>query len=213
MKKTNMKCADCGCEDEEQILIPPDTAPSYKADSDRRLIIIDDELCEETMEIAYILIEWNREDEEQDIPIEERQPIYIYLDSPGGMLDVAEAISTVVRLSETPVYMIGFGSVYSGAAYLLGTGQPGRRFIMPSANVMIHDGTLTIGGPTTVKTIRAFEFHKTAYLRPLAIFSECTGLPEDVLRQKAVDDWFMNADEAVECNIADKVITNICELF
>lgn len=95
-------------------------------------------------ELAGWIFEYNREDRGK--PIEERQPIRLYINSPGGDVTGGFAIISTIMTSKTPVYTINVGQ-WSSMAFLIGiTGH--RRFSLPNMTFLMHDGSLITAGST-----------------------------------------------------------------
>ena len=95
-------------------------------------------------ELVGWIFDYNRDD--QDKPIEERKPIRLYIDSPGGDIIGGSAIINAIKVSKTPVYTINVGQ-WSSMAFLIGiTGH--RRFSLPDMTFLMHDGNLFASGST-----------------------------------------------------------------
>ena len=69
---------------------------------------------------------FNKQDDEDNIPIEERKPIKIFIDSPGGDLVATFTMINAIKLSKTPVYTINIGAAYSGGFFIFLAGH--KRF-------------------------------------------------------------------------------------
>ena len=95
-------------------------------------------------ELVGWIFDYNRDD--QDKPIEERKPIRLYIDSPGGDMTGGFAIVNAIKISKTPIYTINVGQ-WSSMAFLIGiTGH--RRFSLPDMTFLMHDGSLFTSGST-----------------------------------------------------------------
>ena len=95
-------------------------------------------------ELAQLILDYNREDKGK--PTEERQPIRLYIDSPGGDLISGFAIVGAIKASKTPVYTINVGQ-WSSMAFLIGICGH-RRFSLPNMTFLMHDGDLNMSGST-----------------------------------------------------------------
>lgn len=95
-------------------------------------------------EIVGWILDYNREDKGK-LP-EERQPIRLYIDSPGGNVTCGFAIIGAIRVSKTPVYTINVGQ-WSSMAFLIGICGH-RRFSLPNMTFLMHDGDLLAAGST-----------------------------------------------------------------
>ena len=114
------------------------------SDALNRTIIVED-IDEESGVVAENLIRfWNRYDEENEIPGEERQPIKIYIDSPGGYLTSTFTIIDAIRLSKTPVWTINIGCAYSGGFFIFIAGH--KRIAYPTSSFLYHEGGSSVSG-------------------------------------------------------------------
>lgn len=189
---------------------------NYLDRQDRRLYlttVIDDAIYDFDMskstEIVDDIIAYNRED--RDIPREERKPIRLYINSPGGDVRDGFAIVGAIRTSKTPVYTINIGQ-WSSMAFLIGiTGH--KRFSLPNMTFLMHDGNNFMFG-TTGKVFDQVHFeeryenevvreHVLKYGKMLAeeydekVRKEVYMLPEDALRYGFIDKIVESLDEII----------------
>ena len=78
---------------------------------------------------------WNTMDEDRQIPVECREPIKIYIDSPGGYLTDTFTMIDAIKLSKTPVWTICTGTAYSGGFFTFIAGH--KRIAYPTASFAI----------------------------------------------------------------------------
>jgi ATP-dependent Clp protease protease subunit len=98
------------------------------------------------------------------------------------------------------------GLAASGAALLLGAGKKGKRFVLPNAEVMIHQVMGGVQGQASDVDIHARHILKTKDLLN-KILAKHTGQKIAKVEKDTDRDYFMSAEEAVEYGIADKVIS------
>ena len=92
------------------------------------------------------------------------------------------------------------------AAIILAGGSKGNRFILPNAQVMIHDPILTgCGGPALTVDAISQRLMRTRKL-VAEILADCTGRSVEEILEKTAKDTFFTADEAVEYGLVDSVI-------
>lgn len=72
--------------------------------------------------------------------------LYIFINSPGGLLTETFALIDVMHSAKLPITTIGFGSVCSGATMILAAGDPGCRLVMPNTEIMTHTFSAGICG-------------------------------------------------------------------
>lgn len=174
------------------------------ADTINRTIIIE-EIDEESGVVAESLIRfWNRYDEENEVPIEERQPIKIYIDSPGGYLTSTFTIIDAIRLSKTPVWTINIGCAYSGGFFIFIAGH--KRIAYPTSSFLYHEGNGSVSGDAN-KFQNQADFYKEQRKKLKEITLKYTKITEELYNEHIKDDWWLFADEALELGIADEIAT------
>lgn len=136
-----------------------------------------------------------------------KKEIHMYINSPGGIVTSGLAIYDTMKFLKAPVSTYCIGQAASMAAVLLAAGTKGKRFILPSARVMIHQPHGGAQGQATDIQIQAKEIqHNKDKLNK--ILAECTGKPIKTIEKDTDRDYFMDADEAVAYGIVDKVLVN-----
>ena len=143
-----------------ELEIPRETLPdpdeiSYYALEKKRKLYLDFDICEDVMTIHRMILRWNIEDE--DIPVEQRKPIWLYVQSPGGSLYYMWTLIDAILLSKTPVYTVNLGLCASAASLIFIAGH--KRFMTPNAKVLIHEGRAEMSGDA-VKIMDATESYK-----------------------------------------------------
>lgn len=133
------------------------------------------------------------------------QDIKIYINSPGGSVTAGMAIYDTMKHIKADVSTICIGMAASMAATLLASGQKGKRFILPNAEVMIHQ---VMGGTEGQATdIQIHAEHIIRMKNSLnRILSELTGQTLERVSADTERDHFMTASEAVAYGIVDSII-------
>lgn len=176
------------------------------ADALNRTIIIE-EIDEESGVVAENLIRfWNRYDNENNIPIEERQPIKIYIDSPGGYLTSTFTIVDAIELSKTPVWTINIGCAYSGGFFIFIAGH--KRIAYPLSSFLYHEGAGGASGDAN-KFQNQADFYKKQRQKLKEITLKYTKISEDLYNEHVKDDWWLFAEEAINLGIADEIATEL----
>jgi ATP-dependent Clp protease protease subunit len=146
---------------------------------------------------------WNKVDEENNTPIEERVPIKIYIDSPGGDLNATFTMIDAIRLSKTPVWTINVGMAYSGGFFTFIAGH--KRFAYPHSSFLYHEGSA--GNSGTSNQFQNFAaFYKSQLNQLKDIVLKYTKVTPELYEEKRRDDWWISADEAIELGIADEIM-------
>ncbi len=132
--------------------------------------------------------------------------IYMYINSPGGVVTAGLAIYDTMQYIKPDVCTICMGQAASMGAFLLAAGAKGKRYALPSSRIMIHQPLGGFQGQATDIEIHAKEILRLKkYLNEK--LAEHTGQPLEKIEQDTERDYFMSAQEAVEYGLIDKVIT------
>ncbi|MDO0930675.1 ATP-dependent Clp protease proteolytic subunit [Streptomyces sp. DG2A-72] len=140
-----------------------------------------------------------------------RTDISLYINSPGGSVYAGLAIYDTMRLIPNDVSTLAMGFAASMGQFLLCAGTPGKRYALPNARIMMHQGSAGIGGTTADIEIQAenLDHSKRTMERLLA---ENTGqTPETIARDGDRDRWF-TAEEAMEYGMVDRVLESLADV-
>lgn len=131
--------------------------------------------------------------------------IKLYINSPGGSVTAGLAIYDTMQYIKSDVSTICIGMAASMGAVLLTAGTKGKRFILPNAEVMIHQVMGGAEGQATDVKIRAEHILKTKD-RLNKILSHHTNKPIEKIEKDTDRDYFMSPEEALEYGLVDKII-------
>ncbi len=132
-------------------------------------------------------------------------PISIYINSPGGSITSGMAIHDTMQFIQSPVSTICIGMAASMAAFLLASGEKGKRFCLPNSEVMIHQPLGGAEGQATEIQIAAKHILKIKE-RMNKMLSKNTGKPLSVIEQDTERDHFLDAQEAKEYGLVDEIL-------
>lgn len=152
-------------------------------------------------DICRHIMQINRQD--RDIPVEKRDPIRLYISTVGGEVDPGFQLVDVIEASKTPVYTINTGGASSMGIYIMICGH--RRFSMPNARFMMHDGQIRISGNTS-NVQDAMKFQERFESRIKDFVLKRTKITGSLYDEKYRTEWSMFADEARELGVIDAVI-------
>jgi ATP-dependent Clp protease protease subunit len=131
--------------------------------------------------------------------------ITLYINSPGGSVYDGLAIYDTMKFLKCDVSTVGIGMQASMGAFLLSSGQKGKRFVLPNSTVMIHQPSAGTRGKVTDMEIDLKEGLRLKQ-KLNEILAENTGQKLEKITADADRDYWMTADEAVKYGLADKVI-------
>ena len=163
-----------------------------------RIIFIDEEINEHTASVVVAqLLFLEAQDPEKDINV--------YINSPGGMVTAGLAIYDTMQLVKPDVSTICVGLAASMGAFLLAAGAKGKRYVLPNAEVMIHQPLGGVQGQATDIKINA-DHMMSVKERLNKILAENTGQSLKTIEKDTDRDNYMTAEESVKYGLVDKVI-------
>lgn len=164
-----------------------------------RIIFIDGEIDDSTASLVVAqLLFLEAEDPDTDINI--------YINSPGGMVTAGLAIYDTMNYVKPEISTICVGQAASMGALLLSSGTKGKRFALPSAEIMIHQPLGGAQGQASDIKIQADLIQKTKK-RLNKILSNNTGQTIKKIEQDTDRDKFMFSEEAVSYGLIDSILT------
>ena len=168
---------------------------------DRQVYI--NEITEETGDAIDSAIRfWNKVDNECNIPIEERQPIKIYINSPGGSLTGSFTCIDSIAMSKTPIWTIATGCAYSGGFFIFISGH--KRFAYPTSSFLYHEGSAGNSG-TASQFANFAAFYKKQLGQLKDVVLKYTKIDEKMYKEIQKDDFWLTAEEALKLGVCDEI--------
>jgi ATP-dependent Clp protease, protease subunit len=133
------------------------------------------------------------------------QDIRLYINSPGGVVYAGLAIYDTIQMIKPDVATFCMGMGASMAAVLLAGGAQGKRYALPNARIMIHQGSAGFRGNVPDIEVMARETLNLT-TKMTEILAQHTGQPFDRVKRDTERDYFMNAHEAREYGLVDEVL-------
>jgi ATP-dependent Clp protease protease subunit len=137
-----------------------------------------------------------------------RSDISLYINSPGGSVSAGLAIYDTMRLIPNDVSTLAMGLAGSMAQFLLCAGAAGKRFSLPHAQVLMHQGSAGFGGTAADIEIYAEQLGRTGATM-MRLISEHTGQPLDRVEQDSLRDRWFSAGEARDYGIVDHIVERL----
>lgn len=134
------------------------------------------------------------------------EEISLYINSPGGSVTSGMAIYDTMNFVKSDVSTICLGMAASMGAFLLSSGKKGKRYALPNSEIMIHQPLGGAKGQATEIKIAAEQILKTKE-KLNKILSENTGQNLKKVEQDTERDHFLDANEALDYGLIDKIIT------
>ena len=131
--------------------------------------------------------------------------LYLYLNSPGGIVTAGLAIYDTMQYIKPNVCTICLGQAASMGALLLAAGAPGKRFALPHSRILIHQLLGGVQGQATDIDIHAREILRMRKELDMILMRH-TNQPLEKIQRDTERDYFMSGDEAKKYGIIDAVI-------
>ena len=183
--------------------LPDPTLRDYYQDEVDRVYWVDSEIDASLLNLVKMIIKCNKEDKGKSV--DDRVPIKVMIDSPGGDLFALWTTIKAIEISKTPVYTINYCSAYSAAADLLASGH--KRYALPGTTVMVHSGSCMYGG--TMEQAENMKKHVDKLVKKVTdYFLAHTKVDTKTFKKKAATDWYFDEQEALENGLIDEVVSD-----
>lgn len=198
----------------EKLLNHEDVAKSFYNVMDTeislsRSVYVCADIEEDTGEaIANMIRFWNEYDDENypDLPLDQRQPIKIYINSCGGDLAAGFTMVDAITLSRTPVTTINIGKAYSAALLTFISGH--KRIAYPNSSFMMHEGSAGMSGDGH-KFVNFTAFYKKQLNQIKDIVLKHTHYKEEEYESDRKDDIWLDAKDALEKGFCDEIASRM----
>jgi ATP-dependent Clp protease, protease subunit len=136
--------------------------------------------------------------------------ITFYINTPGGSITAGMAVYDTMKMISSPVAVVVTGMAASMGSILLSGASKGKRFLYPHSRVLIHQPLISgrFIGPATDINIQAQEMEKLR-TELNQILATASGQPLEKIAQDTDRDFYLNAQEAIEYGLADKIIKKL----
>ena len=136
--------------------------------------------------------------------LESKENIYLYINSPGGIVTAGLAIYDTIKNMKRKVCTVGMGSVASMAAVLLFSGT-GERRVLKNTRIMVHS---VIGGTHGSIHDQIIDLEETKYLQEkmMSILSEVSKLNINTVKKLTLRDKYLSGQEAISYGLIDSIV-------
>lgn len=188
--------------------LPDPALRNYYKDEQNRIFWLDGAVSECAEDLIRMILRCNQEDKGK--PVEDRIPIKIFIDSPGGDVTFMWTIINMIETSKTKVITINYCTAYSAAAEILASGH--ERYALKGTHVMVHLGSCSYSGDVAnVETTK--KYFDNLSKKTVDHLLEKTKINPKMFKKKTLTDWFMDEDEALENGIIDKIVEDFDEIL
>lgn len=171
----------------------------------RRVLVLDGALTDDNgTAIAAGLLTLAADDPRSDIAL--------WIHSPGGSVPSMLAIRDVMRLVPCDVSTLALGLACSAGQFLLSAGEPGKRFALPHARVLMHQGSAGIGGSAVEVEVQADDLR---HMRDtvLGLIASDTGQPVERIFDDSLHDRWYTAEEARTYGFVDEIVGDFSQVM
>jgi ATP-dependent protease ClpP protease subunit len=191
----------------ENMKLPDPSLLNYYKNIERRVLWVDGEIDVCCLEYVRYIIEWNRIDRENNVPIKERIPIKLMIFSGGGDLGVTNSLIDVIELSDTPVYGYNINTAFSGACYIYMKCH--KKFALKKSSFLIHTGSGDGFSGTYEQILAAVQEYQRQIEELAQFILENSKISEDVLSEHLGTEWYLSAQEALKLGMCDEILGNM----
>lgn len=178
-------------------------------DDMNRVIYLNDVIDETVVtEAVSRILRYNMDD--RGLDPKDRMPIFVYLNSPGGMVTDGCAMIDAMMLSKTPVYTVNLGICYSMALLIFMAGE--KRFSMPNATFLLHDGA-TGGFDSSEKMKDRIQFESQQMKkRTKEYILARSNITAKKYAQNLRKEWYFYPQEAKAMEIVTSILGTDCDM-
>lgn len=176
---------------------------------EERRLYLNTEVDSDTVDtIVYHILRYNRLD--KDVPKEQRTPIKLYINSPGGSVVDGFSVIDAILNSTTPVYTINLAMSASMAFLIFIAGH--KRYTLPHSEFLMHDGfTASFNSAGKVKDQIEFETVQLGNATKEYVLKQ-TDISEEKYAEKERIEWYMLPLEAKQYGIVDYIVGEDCDM-
>lgn len=176
---------------------------------DNRRLFLNDEIDNHVINsLVFHVIRYNKLDE--GIPVDERKPIILFVNTPGGSVFDAMGLVDSIQTSITPVYTVNLAMCASAGFSVFIAGK--KRFTMPHSTFLMHDGSM-VAMDSAAKTKDLVDFLCGEYQDQIKRHVlNYTKIESDYYDEKYRKEWWILPHEAKECGIVDYIIGEDCDI-
>lgn len=175
-----------------------------------RRLYLNDEVNEQILDtIVYHIMRYNRLD--KGIPREERKPVILYINSPGGSVTDGFGLIDAIINSHTPIYTVNQAVCFSMGFLIFIAGH--KRFAMPHSEFLLHDGSSGFGFESTAKLKDRIEF-ETVQIEGMTkeyILSH-SSISEKLYDTKYRNEWYFLPEEGKGLGVVDYIVGKDCTI-
>lgn len=192
----------------DTMALPDPALLDYYRELEERIIWIDEDIDDDTLNVVKKITQWNRDDKKK--PPEKRKPIKIIFYSFGGSLDVHNTLIDVIKLSKTPIWGINAGRCMSAAAMIFLSCH--KRLMLENASFLFHQGSGAFSGTFGEVMAQMAEYQQSVD-KLTQFMVEHTKYTAEEVEENISGEWYIRAEEAIEKGVCEEIITDMSLLI
>ena len=194
----------------ENLQLPDPSLLQFYRNYENRILWIDDEITTMTLEYAKMIMQWNFDDKNNNVPVEKRTPIKVIFFSPGGDLEVNNCLVDTIQLSKTPVIGVNVGMAASSGCFIYLACH--KRYTFPTAEFLLHKGAGQFQGGYNEVVAAIMNYQRQIEELGNFVMSR-TNIPQEIFDENFATDWYLSAKEAIDYGVSEKIIASLDEII
>lgn len=206
----NIRVLDIVIPPEADVKLPDPELVNYYKEYDNRNIFIDYDIDENLFDVTKQILEYNRLDKLNKVPINKRREIKLFINSFGGDLYQTYSLIATILASKTKVVCINMGVCMSAGLLILLAGH--ERYAMKFSTAMIHQGSGAAQGSYSEMEEQQKNYRKLIDTMKDYILDR-TKIEPALFARKKSKDWYISDTEQVELGIVSGIIENLDDIL
>lgn len=183
---------------------------SYYKDYSARCLWINKDINDSLFSEISSILQWNREDNQNNIPKEERKPIILMIHSYGGNLDSCYALIDIMNLSQTPIYTVNLQCAMSSGCLIFINGH--KRYCMRMSQALIHSGSGGTGGSFEQCVAQTDNYKRIIAMMQENILKHTT-IDAATFRKWRGKETYLYAEDQIKYGLADEILDDLNKIL
>ena len=193
-------------EDVANAKLPAPDLLAYYDQLKNREIWLDSSINIGTLTISKLIMHFNKVDDRNGTPVEERKPIKIFIYSYGGEVAACFNLVDTIQLSKTPVYTYNMGVAMSAAFVILLAGH--KRFALPRSTALVHSGSGTTQGTFEQTEAQMKDYKHSVEVMRNYVLSRTT-IDQKTFNKNKNTEWYLYIEDQLKYGIVNEEIKTL----
>lgn len=188
------------------VQLPDPNLMAYYDQLKNREIWLDSAISVSTLTISKLIMHFNKVDDRNGTPVEERKPIKIFIYSYGGEIAACFNLVDTIQLSKTPVYTYNMGAAMSAAFIILLAGH--KRFALPRSTALVHSGSGTTQGTFEQTEAQMKDYKHSIEVMRNYVLSRTT-IDQKTFNKYKNSEWYLYIEDQLKYEIVNEEIKTL----